>query len=190
MSTAPGTRRSKSRNEDEADPVAANSAAPAPQGIRSIKKYPNRRLYDTQTSCYITLVDVKNMVMACENFVVLDAKTGEDLTRSILLQIILEEESGGVPMFSTQALGQIIRFYGHTMQGMMGNYLEKNIQSFIDLQAKLAENPVVNLANPIPGLMTTYVEQSRQMFTQMQEQMTKQAESLMVNLGSAITPKK
>lgn len=188
MSTAPGTRRSKSRTEEEAAPNAESAAVP--EGVRSIKKYPNRRLYDTQTSCYITLVDVKNMVMACENFVVLDAKTGEDLTRSILLQIILEEESGGVPMFSTQALGQIIRFYGHTMQGMMGNYLEKNIQSFIDLQAKLSENPVVNLANPMQGLMTSYVEQSRQMFTQMQEQMTKQAESLIVNLGSAITPKK
>jgi polyhydroxyalkanoate synthesis regulator protein len=92
-------------------------------------------------------------------------------------------------MFSTQALGQIIRFYGHTMQGMMGNYLERNIQSFIDMQAKLTENPVVNLASPMQGFMNTYVEQSRQMFSQMQEQMTKQAESL-INLGGAITPKK
>ncbi|HET6788913.1 MAG TPA: polyhydroxyalkanoate synthesis repressor PhaR [Aquabacterium sp.] len=162
------------------------SDAPTPKGVRAIKKYPNRRLYDTQTSSYITLADVKDMVMACEHFVVLDAKTGEDLTRSILLQIILEEETGGVPMFSTQALAQIIRFYGHTMQGMMGNYLEKNIQSFIDLQAKLTENSVLNLPNPMQSFMSNYVEQSTQMFTQMQEQMAKQAETLMGNLGGTI----
>jgi polyhydroxyalkanoate synthesis repressor PhaR len=176
-----------SKTEEASGP--AEAGAPA-VGLRTIKKYPNRRLYDTQTSSYITLTEVKDMVMAVENFVVLDAKTGEDLTRSILLQIILEEESAGVPMFSTQALGQIIRFYGHTMQGMMGNYLEKNIQSFIDLQAKLTENSVVNLPNPMQGFMTSYVEQSRQMFTQMQEQMSKQAETLIGNLGAGLTPKK
>jgi polyhydroxyalkanoate synthesis repressor PhaR len=91
--------------------------------IRLIKKYPNRRLYDTQTSAYITLGDVKTLVMEQSSFQVVDAKSGEDLTRSILLQIILDEESGGVPMFSSQMLAQIIRFYGHTMQGMMGSYL-------------------------------------------------------------------
>ncbi|MEY4428050.1 MAG: polyhydroxyalkanoate synthesis repressor PhaR [Pseudomonadota bacterium] len=178
MTTAPKSRRARSESGDEP------SSAGVPQGVRAIKKYPNRRLYDTQTSSYITLADVKDMVMACENFAVVDAKTGDDLTRSILLQIILEEETGGVPMFSTQALAQIIRFYGHTMQGMMGNYLEKNIQSFIDLQSKLTENSMVNLPNPMQSFMTSYMEQSTQMFTQMQEQMTKQAESLMGNLGS------
>jgi polyhydroxyalkanoate synthesis repressor PhaR len=86
---------------------------------RLIKKYPNRRLYDTQTSSYITLTDVKQLVLDNEEFTV-DAKSGDDLTRSILLQIILEEESHGVPMFSSGALSQIIRYYGHAMQGMMG----------------------------------------------------------------------
>jgi len=170
---------------------AEQADAPIPAGVRAIKKYPNRRLYDTQTSSYITLVDVKNMVLACENFAVLDAKTGEDLTRSILLQIILEEETGGVPMFSTQALAQIIRFYGNTMQGLMGNYLEKNIQSFIDLQSRLTDNSVVNLQAPLmQNFMGGYVEQSRQMFAQMQEQMSKQAETLMGGLASTLTPKK
>jgi polyhydroxyalkanoate synthesis repressor PhaR len=183
----PSTKGSKT--EAASGPADADALAPA-AGLRTIKKYPNRRLYDTQTSSYITLTEVKDMVMAVENFVVLDAKTGEDLTRSILLQIILEEESAGLPMFSSQALAQIIRFYGHTMQGMMGNYLEKNIQSFIDLQAKLAENSVVNLPNPMQGFMTGYVEQSRQIFTQMQEQMSKQAETLIGNLGAGLTPKK
>ena len=102
--------------------------------LRLIKKYPNRRLYDTRTSTYITLADVKQLVLANEEFQVVDAKSSEDLTRSILLQIILEEESGGMPMFSSNMLSQIIRFYGHAMQGIMGSYLEKNIHTFIDLQ--------------------------------------------------------
>jgi polyhydroxyalkanoate synthesis repressor PhaR len=177
----------------EAEPTADTAATP---GIRSIKKYPNRRLYDTKTSSYITLSDMKDMVMACEQFVVIDAKSGEDLTRSILLQIILEEESAGMPMFTTQVLAQIIRFYGHTMQGLMGNYLEKNIQSFIDLQSRLTENSVANLQNPLmqnplmQNFMGGYVEQSRSLFTQMQEQMAKQAETLIGNLGAGLTPKK
>src|SRR3954462_14143855 len=103
---------------------------------RLIKKYPNRRLYDTQTSSYITLADVKQLVLDNEEFAVVDAKTNEDLTRSILLQIILEEEANGAPMFTSSALSQIIRYYGHAMQGMMGSYLEKNVQAFTDIQAK------------------------------------------------------
>ncbi|MDH4115042.1 MAG: polyhydroxyalkanoate synthesis repressor PhaR, partial [Burkholderiaceae bacterium] len=104
---------------------------------RLIKKYPNRRLYDTQTSTYITLADVKQLVVDQEEFQVVDAKSGDDLTRQILLQIILEEEAGGMPMFSAPMLAQVIRFYGNAMQGMMGSYLEKNIQAFIDIQSKL-----------------------------------------------------
>jgi polyhydroxyalkanoate synthesis repressor PhaR len=190
MSTASRSRRTASSTTEGDAPDQEASPAVVPPGTRVIKKYPNRRLYDTQTSSYITLSDVKDMVMGCEQFMVLDAKSGEDLTRSILLQIILEEETAGVPMFSTQALAQIIRFYGHTMQGMMGNYLEKNIQSFIDLQSKLAENSMANLQNPMQGFMGNYMEQSRQMFSQMQEQMNKQAETLMGNLGAGLAPKK
>ncbi len=197
MSTSrrqPGATSAKSKPASEAPEV--DSATSVPADARAIKKYPNRRLYDTQTSSYITLVDVKEMVLANENFVVLDAKTGEDLTRSILLQIILEEEAGGVPMFSAQALAQIIRFYGNTMQGLMGNYLEKNIQSFIDLQSRLTDtSAVVNVQAPMmQNFMGGYMEQSRQMFTQMQEQMSKQAETLIENfsggLASTLTPKK
>ncbi|MBN3727347.1 polyhydroxyalkanoate synthesis repressor PhaR [Burkholderia sp. Ac-20379] len=162
---------------------------------RLIKKYPNRRLYDTETSTYITLTDVKQLVLDQEDFKVVDAKSSEDLTRSILLQIILEEESGGVPMFSSPMLSQIIRFYGHAMQGMMGTYLEKNIQAFIDIQNKLSDqskglydtnamNPEVwsqfmNMQAPMmQGMMTSYIEQSKNMFVQMQEQMQSQAKSM------------
>ena len=149
---------------------------------RLIKKYPNRRLYDTQTSSYITLQEVKAFVVAGEVFKVVEAKSNEDLTRSILLQIILEEESGGVPMFSEVALANIIRFYGHAMQGFMGNYLEKNVQTFIDLQMQMADQSkhlspelwaqVMNTQSPLlKGLMGNYTEQSQQMLTQMQKQM-------------------
>ena len=92
------------------------------QSSRIIKKYPNRRLYDTETSSYITLTDVKKLVLEQVEFRVEDAKTREDLTRSILLQIILDEETAGAPMFSSDMLSQIIRFYGNAMQGMMGSY--------------------------------------------------------------------
>ena len=137
-------------------------------GLRTLKKYPNRRLYDTQTSSYITLADVKRMVLAAEDFEVRDAKTGEDLTRSILLQIILEEESDGVPMFSTPMLAQIIRFYGHSMQGMMGAMLEKNLQTFVELQSQFVGGQTPVLQN----MMGNYLEQSRAMFEKLQEQMT------------------
>ncbi len=162
---------------------------------RLIKKYPNRRLYNTETSTYITLSDVKQLVLDQEDFKVLDAKTNDDLTRSILLQIILEEESGGLPMFSSVMLSQIIRFYGHAMQGMMGTYLEKNIQAFIDIQQNLSEqskgiydgnalNPEVwwqfmNMQAPMmQGMMTSYIEQSKNMFVQMQEQMQNRAKTM------------
>lgn len=162
---------------------------------RLIKKYPNRRLYDTQTSSYITLTDVKQLVLDNEEFAVVDAKNGDDLTRSILLQIILEEESHGMPMFSSGALSQIIRYYGHAMQGMMGSYLEKNIQAFIDIQNKLAENSkgfyegqpfspemwtqFMNVQGPMmQGMMSNYIEQSKSLFIQMQEQMQNQTKSM------------
>ena len=100
--------------------------------MRLIKKYPNRRLYDTKTSAYITLGDVKDLVLKFEPFKVLDAKTGDDLTRGILLQIILEEESGGLPLFSCELLSSFVRFYGSAMQGMLGKYLENNMRTFVD----------------------------------------------------------
>ncbi len=183
-------RAAKAKPEPVATPEATE-AAPTTSGPRVLKKYPNRRLYDTQLSSYITLADVKAMVLSAERFEVRDAKTGEDLTRSILLQIILEEETGGVPIFSAPMLSQLIRFYGHAMQGMMGSYLEKNLQTFTDMQARLAEQGLVGTQSPelwnqflngqapaVQGLMGNYVEQSRKMFQQMQEQMAKQAGAL------------
>ena len=162
--------------------MQSKKAPAAKPAQRVIKKYPNRRLYDTDTSTYITLAEVKHLVMDNEPFVVREAKTNEDLTRSILLQIILEEEAGGAPMFSEIALANIIRFYGHSAQGFMGTYLEKNVQAFTDIQTKLAEQSktvspemwaqFMKLQNPLmQGMMGNYVEQSKTMFDKMQEQM-------------------
>ena len=102
--------------------------------VRVIKKYPNRRLYDTEISSYITLEEVRQLVIDGEAFEVRDAKTGDDLTRAVLLQIITEHEDRGQPMFSVRLLSQIIRFYGDSLQGFMGPYLEKSLQVFLDQQ--------------------------------------------------------
>ncbi len=102
--------------------------------LRIIKKYPNRRLYDTEISSYITLEEVRQLVLEEEEFEVRDAKTGENLTRSVLLQIISEYEDRGEPMFTTKLLSQIIRFYGDSLQGFMGGYLERSLQIFLDQQ--------------------------------------------------------
>ena len=164
---------------------------------RIIKKYPNRRLYDTETSAYITLAEVKQFVLDQQQFEVHDARTNEDLTRSILLQIILEEEGSGAPMFSADMLSNIIRYYGHTMQGLMGNYLERSIGAFHEAQhhfqeqskslygaapgaaahfapdawAKLAEN----IPSSVPTMMNEYLEKSASGVMGMQEGLRKQA---------------
>jgi polyhydroxyalkanoate synthesis repressor PhaR len=164
--------------------------------LRLIKKYPNRRLYDTRTSSYITLVDVKELVLKHEQFQVVDAKTSEDLTRSILLQIILEEEAGGMPMFTSDLLSQLIRFYGNAMQGMVGNYLEKNMQTFVQVQKQLQEqsrtmfgdNSAINKdlwaqfmnfqGSAMQGMMSAYMDQSKNVFMQMQDQLQNQTKNI------------
>ena len=158
---------------------------------RIIKKYPNRRLYDTETSTYITLAEVKDLVLGYKDFQVRDAKTGGDLTRAILLQIILEEESGGVPMFSTDMLANIIRYYGHAMQGMMGSYLERSISTFHEAQKRFqaqaqtiyGELPKIPAeawtlgvpGQPIPNVMGGYLEKGAKAVIDMQEELRSQA---------------
>ena len=162
-----------------------NDAAAA----RLIKKYPNRRLYDTRTSSYITLADVKQLVLADEHFQVMDAKTNENITRTILLQIILEEETGGVPMFNADVLSQIIRFYGNAMQSMMGSFLAKNIECLLEVQQRTqdqthnlyGENAKVNAelwsqlmgfqGPAIQTIMQAYMDQSKNLYVQLQEQL-------------------
>ena len=174
---------------------------------RVIKKYPNRRLYDTSTSSYITLEDVKRLVLESVEISVVDAKTGDDLTRTVLLQIILEEESGGLPMFSYEVLTQIIRFYGHAMQGLMGSYLDKNMQMFAQMQQKLqaqtagltgTDNPMLQPAlwneflkfqtPALQGMMSNYLDQSTNMFMEMQQKMQAQTQTMFGGFGFPVNP--
>ncbi|OGT46111.1 MAG: polyhydroxyalkanoate synthesis repressor PhaR [Gammaproteobacteria bacterium RIFCSPHIGHO2_12_FULL_41_20] len=103
--------------------------------MRIIKKYPNRRLYDTDTSRYITLDDIKQLILKHLDFKVVDVRTEEDMTNYVLLQIISEEECAGKPIFTTEILLNIIRFYGNPLQQTMSQFLEKNLALFTDHQA-------------------------------------------------------
>ena len=163
---------------------------------RTIKKYPNRRLYDTANSGYITLADVKQMVLENIEFQVIDAKSGDDLTRAILLQIILEEEAGGMPMFSSEMLVQMIRFYGSAQQTIMGSYIEQNVKAFLAIQKKLQDQAkqiygdkmmitpdlwkqfMQMQAPAMQGMLGNYLEQSAKLFMDMQQRMQDQTRGM------------
>jgi polyhydroxyalkanoate synthesis repressor PhaR len=165
-------------------------------GPRVIKKYPNRRLYDTANSGYITLADVKQMVLENIDFEVIDAKSGDELTRSILLQIILEEEAGGMPMFSSEMLAQMIRFYGSAQQTVMGSYIEQNVKAFLAIQKKLQDQAkqiygdkmlitpelwkqfLQMQAPAMQGMLGNYLEQSAKLFMDMQQRMQDQTRGM------------
>lgn len=166
----------------------------AGQAPRIIKKYPNRRLYDTETSSYVTVAQIRQLVLDRVAFVVRDNKTGADLTRAVLLQILLEEEAEGEPIFSETALAEIIRFYGCAMQGFIGAYLEKNIHAVVEMQAALARQSgeltpelwmhVTRMQSlMVRSMMAGNVEQSRAAFSQLQEQMTRHAEQMFKTFG-------
>jgi polyhydroxyalkanoate synthesis repressor PhaR len=106
---------------------------------RIIKKYPNRRLYDTEESRYITLADIRRLVIDKVDFVVVDKKSSHDITRSILLQVISEQEQSGEPIMSRDFLAQVIRSYGGAMQGLVAGYLEQSLKLFMSQQQHLRE---------------------------------------------------
>lgn len=139
---------------------------------RIIKKYPNRRLYDTEISSYITIEDVRQLIVDGEEFEVRDAKSGEDLTRSVLLQIIAEHESDGEPVLSTQLLSQIIRFYGDSMQGFMGSYLERSMQIFLDQQQQFRQQMGGMLGQTPWALMNQLTERNMEMWKEFQKNLT------------------
>ena len=120
---------------------------------RVIRKYANRRLYDSKESRHLTLDEVRQLIVAGEHIRVEDAKTGEDLTRSILLQIIVDREEAGQPLLSATLLEQLIRFYGGEMQGFLANYLERSVETFASRHDALreqflrfvSENPMAEL---------------------------------------------
>lgn len=140
---------------------------------RVIKKYPNRRLYDTTESKYITLADVRRLVVDRTDFVVLDQKTQEDITRSILLQVIAEQEHVGEPLMSEDFLAQVIRAYGGAMQGFVGSYLEQSLKLFMSQQQQIKDRmrSMVGM-EPFAGV-ANLAERNLAQWTALQEQMLK-----------------
>lgn len=136
-----------------------------------IKKYANRRLYDTYTSSHINLQDIKDFVIQEIPFQVVEAKSGEDITRSILLQIIQEAESGeGQPILSSDALKNIIRFYG-PLQGMLGPYLEKSLEVVMEIQKQAGLQSseawtqyMTSQAPVMQNVMKEYIERTKQLY--------------------------
>jgi polyhydroxyalkanoate synthesis repressor PhaR len=144
--------------------MAEPQGSDAPQGERVvIKKYANRRLYNTASSPYVTLEHLADMVKKGVDFVVYDAKTNEDITRSVLTQIIFEEESSGQSLLPIQFLRQLISFYGNSLQAFLPSYLELSLATFAQQQERM-RSQFAGLA-PAAGqgaAMSAYEEQIRQ----------------------------
>ncbi len=138
---------------------------------RIIKKYPNRRLYDTELSRYITLADVRDLVMHDIPFRVIDSANETDITRAILLQIMLEEESSGRPLFTANMLAQIIRFYGGTLQGAFARYLETSLELFARQQQEFAKA----MSEPPFELMTRLTQKNIELWKALQEELLRLA---------------
>jgi polyhydroxyalkanoate synthesis repressor PhaR len=140
--------------------------------MRIIKKYPNRRLYDTEISSYITIEDVRQLIVDGEDFEVRDAKTGDDLTRTVLLQIITEQEQDGEPILSTQLLSHIIRFYGDSMQGFMGNYLDRSITLFMEQQQQFRQQMGGMLGQTPWTMMNQLTERNMELWQEFQRNLS------------------
>ena len=151
--------------------------------IRVIKKYPNRRLYDTEISSYITIEDVRQLIIDGVAFEVRDARSGDELTRQVLLQIISEHEQDGEPMLSTQLLSQIIRFYGDSLQGFMGSYLERSMQAFLDQQQQFRSQIGGALGQTPWTMMNQLTERNLSMWKEFQQ-------NLSGGIGQSVTPGK
>jgi polyhydroxyalkanoate synthesis repressor PhaR len=148
---------------------------------RIIKKYPNRRLYDTEISSYITLEDVRQLIVEGEQFVVRDARSGADLTRQVLMQIISEHEEQGQPIFSTELLTQVIRFRGDALQGAMSSFLDRSLQFFLEQQQTL-RGQLGNLASGGPwSLLNSLAERNMELWKSL-------SQGLGVGTGSTPSP--
>lgn len=140
---------------------------------RLIKKYANRRLYDASISRHVTLEDIRDLIVKGERIKVVEDKTGDDITRLILLQVIAEQEQFGKPILSTQLLESIIRYYGGPMQDFMGRYLEKSVEAFMRQQETLQQqvSQALSAAPPPMNAMAELARQNMELWTRMQESM-------------------
>ena len=148
---------------------------------RVIKKYPNRRLYDTAESKYVTLQDVRKLVLDGVSFCVIDKKSGDDITRNILLQIIIEQEEAGEPLFSTDVLEQLIGFYGNSVQGVAGDFISQSLNMFRDQQQRFQTQMREAMESlPMPAAFSEMAKQNFEMWRQMQDSFFK---------GARVTPR-
>jgi len=138
---------------------------------RIIKKYPNRRLYDTEESRYITLKDICNLVLEKVDFVVIDKKTQNDITQSILLQVISEQEASGDPIFSRDFLSQIIRSYGGNMQGMVSSYMEQSLKLFMGQQQQIRSRLKDTVGVDPVGMVTDIAKKNLSFWKSAQEEL-------------------
>ena len=136
---------------------------------RVIKKYANRRLYDATASRHVTLDDLRKLIVSGAKIKVVEDKSGEDITRAILLQIIADQEQFGQPILSTPTLETIIRFYGDTMQGFMGRYLEQSVATFMQQQQAMQSQLSKLLPNTPLSAFGDLMQQNLAMWQQMQE---------------------
>lgn len=136
--------------------------------MRVIKKYPNRRLYDTEKSVYITVADVLKIIRAGEEFQVIDAESGEDITRSVLVQIITEQEGGASPIFTTEMLTRFIRVYDDTSQALFGEFLGRNLEMFSEQQKRFQDQMGNIVGSPIQ-IMQDLTERNLAIWTDMQQ---------------------
>ena len=154
--------------------------------VRIIKKYPNRRLYDTEISSYVTLEDVRQLIVDGETFVVRDARSGNDITRPVLMQIIAEHEEHGQPIFTTELLTQVIRFRGDSMQGHLGSFLERSLQFFLEQQQQI-RGQIGQLVGQAPwALLNQLAERNLDIWRSFQQGLGNGASSA----GSATTARK
>lgn len=140
---------------------------------RVIKKYPNRRLYDTVESRYITLADIRRLVMDKVDFVVIDKKSQEDITRSILLQVIAEQEHTGEPLMSQDFLSQIIRSYGGAMQSFVGSYLEQSLKLLASQQQQMRDNMRAMMGSDAYDSISTLTQRNFERWREIQDEIYK-----------------
>jgi polyhydroxyalkanoate synthesis repressor PhaR len=140
---------------------------------RIIKKYPNRRLYDTAISSYITLHDVRRLVTEGVNFQVVDVRSKEDITRSILLQIIAEQEESGEPIFTSDALTSIIRAYGKNIENVMGDFLERSLEVFSEQQHAMTKQMQSLMGGDPVAMMTDMTKRNLELWSNMQQEFLK-----------------
>lgn len=169
----PELHRGVALGEPRNEMLRQEARSDARSDLRVVKKYPNRRLYDTVESRYITLADIRRLVMDKVDFVVIDKKSQEDITRSILLQVIADQEHAGEPLMSQDFLSQVIRSYGGAMQSVVGSYLEQSLKLLSGQQQQMREHMRGIMGNDAYDSIATLTQQNLERWRSVQDDIYK-----------------